>query len=434
MNFSASPISCLKPLFEHLCDAGMSPAQVFHFLARLLFIKLCRLPAADWHALSGSRTLLEDYARLQHTLAQATEMKDIFANTDAWSEVTLLKNAITAINALDWVNIRQYGAGEVFEYFLSEFAPQHPLRLSPPDLATILAGLLQPEPGEAVVDPFTACGTLLSAAHGFRLALLQEDPATYLTRQFSHDNGLYGLERDATYRKLARMNFYLQDMPAHLDENASLPQADVLLSNILQNVEDETALCGTELEAWETCLSGMKTGGRGMLLLNDAALDTPAGQVRRGALLARCEVHTILRLPDGFFYGEDLSAHAVFFTAGQVTRQTWIYDLRTGLPWFDPEHLPFQAHYFNPFIDAFGEQPDGSGKRKDGGENGRFRCFQRHELDDNNLLPQWLNEDNDEFPFYRAPHPLASSSEEDSEMVTEALDDLQSLRDLLSLT
>ena len=46
-----------------------------------------------------------------------------------------------------------------------------------------------------------------------------------------------------------------------------------------------------------------------------------------------CNLHTILRLPDGTFspYSTGVKANVVFFTKGLSTQEVWIYDLRAKI-------------------------------------------------------------------------------------------------------
>jgi type I restriction enzyme M protein len=60
-----------------------------------------------------------------------------------------------------------------------------------------------------------------------------------------------------------------------------------------------------------------------------------AGETIRRALLAECDVHTLLRLPTGIFYAQGVKANVLFFDRkpGRKepwTKTLWVYDLRTN--------------------------------------------------------------------------------------------------------
>ena len=72
----------------------------------------------------------------------------------------------------------------------------------------------------------------------------------------------------------------------------------------------------------------------------------------------------------------------------------WFYDLRTNMPSFG-KRTPFTLDTLTPFIQAYGKKPDGSSKRKDEGEEGRFRKFTREEIQarGDNLDITWLRDE-----------------------------------------
>lgn len=112
----------------------------------------------------------------------------------------------------------------------------------------------------------------------------------------------------------------------------------------------------------------------------------------------KCNLHTILRLPTGIFYAQGVKTNVLFFTRGEKdkgnTKKVWVYDLRTNAPPFG-KRTPFTREYLQPFVDAFGIDANGKSKRKDEGEQGRFRAFAREDIEErnDNLDILWLKDD-----------------------------------------
>jgi type I restriction enzyme M protein len=75
------------------------------------------------------------------------------------------------------------------------------------------------------------------------------------------------------------------------------------------------------------------------------------------------------------------------------TKAVWVYDLRNQMEAFGKTH-PLTVKDFEAFEKAFGDDPFGKAKRKDQGEEGRFRCFTRDEIKarNDNLDIGWLRD------------------------------------------
>ena len=54
----------------------------------------------------------------------------------------------------------------------------------------------------------------------------------------------------------------------------------------------------------------------------------------------------------------------------------WVYDMRANMPAFG-KTTPLTVEDFAEFEKAYGNDPNGKAKRKDQGEEGRWRCFTR---------------------------------------------------------
>jgi len=158
-----------------------------------------------------------------------------------------------------------------------------------------------------------------------------------------------------------------------------------------------------QLNFLQVIYKSLKPGGRAAVVLPDNVLfEGNVGKDVRQDLMEKCNLHTILRLPKGIFYAQGVNTNVLFFTRGKKvkgnTKEVWVYDLRANMPNFGKRTL-FGKDHFKEFIECYGDDPHGNAKRKDLGEEGRFRCFKREWIKDQNndsLDISWLKDDSDE--------------------------------------
>jgi type I restriction enzyme M protein len=149
-------------------------------------------------------------------------------------------------------------------------------------------------------------------------------------------------------------------------------------------------------------------------------------------LMQDCDVHTVLRLPRGTFtpYSQGVKANVIFFAKGRSTEHIWIFDARSNVPGITKKDRPLTPDHFAEFVARYGSDPYGHGKRRDTGENGRFRRFHISEIKDRqyNLDVTWMKdeslEDSDELP---EPQDLASEAITELEAVVDDLREIVAL-------
>jgi type I restriction enzyme M protein len=104
------------------------------------------------------------------------------------------------------------------------------------------------------------------------------------------------------------------------------------------------------------------------------------GRRLRTWLMDLCNLHTILRLPTGIFYSQGVKTNVLFLQRGKAdkasTKAVWVYDMRANMSAFGKTRL-LTVEDFADFEKAYGNDPNGNAKRKDGGEASRWRCFTR---------------------------------------------------------
>lgn len=176
----------------------------------------------------------------------------------------------------------------------------------------------------------------------------------------------------------------------------------------------------------------LKDGGRAAIVLPDNCLfEDKAGEVFE-ILMQDCNLHTILRLPRGTFtpYSPGVKANVIFFQKGLPTENGWIFDARSNVPGITKKQRPLTPKHFEEFEACYGSDPNGQSKRKDSGEEGRFRKFHITEIKDRNykLDITWLKdeslEDASDLP---EPQDLAAEAITELEAVVDDLKDVLQL-------
>jgi type I restriction enzyme M protein len=190
---------------------------------------------------------------------------------------------------------------------------------------------------------------------------------------------------------------------------ASLPRADVILTNPpfgtkkgggLPTRDDFTfPTSNKQLAFLQHIYRSLKPRGRAAVVLPDNVLfEGNVGKAIREDLMAKCDLHTILRLPTGIFYAQGVKTNVLFFTRGETdkgnTQAVWVYDMRANMPAFG-KRTPLTRAHFADFEAAYGDDPHGRAARVDTGEGGRFRRFERAWIAgrDENLDISWLKDE-----------------------------------------
>jgi len=258
----------------------------------------------------------------------------------------------------------------------------------------------------------------------------------------------YGHDLVARPRRLALMNLFLHSVEPRIYlgdtiyEPFSGERYDVILTNPpfgtkganqAPDREDFTIeTSNKQLNFVQHVLTALKPGGRAAVVLPDNCLfEGKAGEVFE-ILMQDCDVHTVLRLPRGTFtpYSQGVKANVIFFSKGRSTEHVWIFDARSNVPGITKKDRPLTRKHFEEFENCYGSDPYGQSKRKDTGEDGRFRRFHLSEIEDRDykLDITWLRdeslEDSDELP---EPQDLASEAITELEAVVDDLREIVAL-------
>jgi type I restriction-modification system DNA methylase subunit len=111
----------------------------------------------------------------------------------------------------------------------------------------------------------------------------------------------------------------------------------------------------------------LKEGGRAAVVLPDGFLFGEGMKTRlKEKLLAECNLHTIVRLPNGVFNPyTGIKTNLLFFTKGRPTEQIWYYEhpYPEGYKSYS-KTKPMRFAEFATEIDWWGEESDGFAARR----------------------------------------------------------------------
>ncbi len=329
-----------------------------------------------------------------------------------------LQKIITVLNSIDTNSITELG--EIYEDLLAvcDYEEDGHLYIAPRALIDMMVILTQPETGELIQDPYAGTGNFIVAADQYIQVITDEESVQ--TTDF------IAIEPDLIRQRLGLMNCLLHKIehPQHvpvrwgdslLSNRQIWPPADIVLSTLISNFETSLALL-------QHIYKILKPNGRAAIIVHDTILAAagPAQEVRKN-LLDSCVLHTVLRLPHGILYPDEIDAHVLFFNKSteDVTENVWFYDARNDFPSFG-EDLHLTREHLIDFEMLYGDDPYGLAARQDEGENGRWRCFSR----------EYLAEHDDRLNIEIKTNPDLDN-DTNSLLLKETVDDLQSLKDLL---
>lgn len=417
-----------------LRDDGITYHQYVTELTYLLFLKMAKETETEgqlpkgyrWNDLESKDGVeqLNFYRKLLLDLGTegSARVKAIYVNaTTSLKHPRNLKKLVDSIDELDWYSAKTEGLGDLYEGLLEKNASEKKSGagqyFTPRPLIDSMVHVVKPQPGERVQDPAAGTGGFLIAADRYVKAATDDLFTLPEKKQrFQKREAFYGVELVHDTHRLALMNLMLHDIEGDLilgdtlsPDGARLPKADVILTNPpfgtkkgggLPTRDDFTyPTSNKQLAFLQHIYRSLKPGGRAAVVLPDNVLfEENVGAQIRADLMDKCDLHTILRLPTGIFYAQGVKTNVLFFTRGEKdtgnTKAVWIYDMRTNAPAFG-KRTPFTREHFAGFERAYGADSLGKAKRKDEGEDGRFRRFTRAEITKRgeNLDISWLKDD-----------------------------------------
>lgn len=441
-NVTHDIVAKLWNLCNVLKDDGVTYHQYVTELTYLLFLKMAKetgtesqIPAGHrWDDLEAKSApdRLETYKiTLVHLGSHGSKLvKEIFASASSFiRKPATLSTLVTEIDKLDWYSARQEGLGDLYEGLLEKNANEKKSGagqyFTPRPLIDSMVELMKPTLDDVIQDPAAGTGGFLIAANHYLREHTNPDRWTEAQQRKYRRNTFYGMEHVQDTHRLALMNLMLHGIDSDpaasgirygdtlSPEGEALPKATLILTNppfgtkkgggLPSRTDFTFPTSNKQLCFLQHVYRGLEAGGRAAIVLPDNVLfEGNTGKQIRADLMDKCNLHTILRLPTGIFYAQGVKTNVLFFTRGEEdkgnTNEVWVYDLRANMPQYG-KRTELKREHFREFEVAFGKDPLGNPsalkKRKDTGEEGRFRCFTRKWIADRgeSLDIAWLKDE-----------------------------------------
>ncbi len=423
---------------------GIGYHQYVSELTYLLFLKIAEengierlLPEGyRWSNLFGhaDEGLLAFYQEMLTHLGNHAEIetiRSIYAfPTTVFSHPENLRAIIDGISKIDWHHLEDDRFGQVYEGLIEKSsqdvrsgAGQY---FTPRALVESIVRVMKPELGELIQDPATGSGGFLIAADRFIRSANNSDAYNANPPKYQ------GAEIEKNTRRICLMNTFLNGLDADIiygdsltDDAESFQPADLILANppfgnkagsrreVRRNLPYPDT--NKQLVFLQHIYLSLKDGGRAAVVLPDNVLfEDGVGNLVREDLMARCHLHTILRLPRGIFASAGVNTNVLFFTKKNTrpsgAEKIRYYDMRASMPTFG-KTTPLKREHFEHFEICYGSDPHGGNGGRDQGETGRFRVFTKEELRayGGNLDVSWLRDDSDGLHDTSMPEELAET-------------------------
>lgn len=262
---------------------------------------------------------------------------------------TLLRQVVNKVSEMDFNRSQdRHLFNDVYEKVLSDLqgAGHAGEYYTPRAVTQFMIEMLNPRLGERLLDP--ACGTggfLVSAIEHIRRADVHT-PADVAALQ----TAIFGIEKKPLPHLLCVTNLILHgiDVPSNVRHDNTLTRpysdyserdrVDVIATNppfggmeeygIEQNFPSEFRTRETADLFLVLLMHILKDGGRAAVVLPDGTLFGEGIKTRiKERLLQTCDLHTIVRLPNGVFSPyTNIKTNLLFLQKGRPTSEIWYYE------------------------------------------------------------------------------------------------------------
>ncbi len=279
---------------------------------------------------------------------QAKIIRSVFDGTyNYMKNGTLFRQVINQINKIDFnISEERHLFNDIYETILKELqsAGSAGEYYTPRAVTQFMVDMVNPQLGETVLDP--ACGTggfLTCSIEHMRKQV--KNPAQRNQLQLA----IKGVEKKPLPHLLCTTNLMLHgfDVPAvRRDNYLNKPYSDWGSSDKVDIVLTNPPFGGVEEDGTETnfpqkfrtketadlflalIMKILKSGGRAAVVLPDGTLFGEGVKTRiKEELLTRCNLHTIVRLPNGVFNPyTGIKTNLLFFEKGTPTKDIWYFE------------------------------------------------------------------------------------------------------------
>ena len=262
---------------------------------------------------------------------------------------TLLRQVINKINDIDFNNLGdRHTFGDVYEQILRDLqsAGNAGEFYTPRALTQFMVEMVDPKLGDIVFDP--ACGT-----GGFLACAVDHKTDLYVTGESDYEvlqSSIRGVEKKALPHLLCTTNMMLHgiESPTNIVRGNTLSspikdhplrkKVDVVLTNPPFGGIEEDGIERNVPQLYQTretadlflvlIIELLKDGGRAAVVLPDGTLFGEGTKTRiKEKLLSECNLHTIVRLPNGVFNPyTGIKTNLLFFEKNGPTKEVWFYE------------------------------------------------------------------------------------------------------------
>lgn len=261
---------------------------------------------------------------------------------------TLMRQVINKINGIDFnASDDRHMFGDIYEKLLKDLqsAGNAGEFYTPRAVTEFVIDRLNPRLGESFLDPATGTGGFITCL----IRHLRKQAKTAADERLIQDC-FAGVEKKHLPHILCLTNLLLHgiDVPSNVRHDNTLARplrdwgpkerVDVVATNPPFGGMEEDGIESNypaEFRTRETAdlflvllMKLLKPGGRAGLVLPDGTLFGEGVKTRiKEALLTECNLHTIVRLPNGVFNPyTGIRTNLLFFTKGAPTREVWYYE------------------------------------------------------------------------------------------------------------
>jgi type I restriction enzyme M protein len=263
----------------------------------------------------------------------------------------LMRQVINKINAIDFNDLAdRRHFGEIYEQLLNDLqsAGNAGEYYTPRALTAFMVDRIDPKPGETLLDP--SCGT-----GGFLTCAIRHMRDRYVKRpedEQALQRGLRAVEKKPLPHMLCVTNMLLHGIedPGFVRHDNTLARpyvsysqsdrVDIILTNPPFGGREEDGIESnfpSHFRTKETAdlflalfIRLLRPGGRAAIVLPDGSLFGDGVKMRlKEHLLAECNLHTIVRLPNSVFRPyASIGTNLLFFEKGTPTQDIWFYEHR----------------------------------------------------------------------------------------------------------
>ncbi|MCL1114433.1 type I restriction-modification system subunit M [Shewanella basaltis] len=298
---------------------------------------------------------------------------------------TLLRQVINKLNEIDFTDSNErHLFGDLYEQILKDLqsAGNAGEFYTPRAITKFIVAVTDPQLGESIMDP--ACGT-----GGFLACAFDHVKANYVKTADDHQTlqqQIFGVEKKQLPHLLCTTNMMLHgiEVPVQIRHGNTLnkplsswdEQVDVIITNPPFGGTEEDGIeknFPSEFQTRETAdlflqliIEVLAKNGRAAVVLPDGTLFGEGVKTKiKKMLMDECNLHTIVRLPNGVFNPyTGIKTNILFFTKGTPTKDVWFYEhpYPEGVKNYN-KTKPMRFEEFETELEWWGNEADGFASR-----------------------------------------------------------------------